>query len=190
MSVQRNEARLSSYQRSLLAFFDSYFFRKKTMTTILKTNAMLFATLRRALSVAVVVSGALTATGCAAATGPAFQAVADAPAGKGQVYLYSKSFFGGGSYEVTLDKQPVGVLSSASFMVFTLTPGSHAFTVMPRPIGKNYEQTVNIVENQTQFFEMELPPLLLRNALNLGYNITTRSADEAKVDLKDLKAVK
>ena len=47
------------------------------MTTIFKVNAMLFATLRRALSVAVVVTGALAATGCATATGPAFQAVAE-----------------------------------------------------------------------------------------------------------------
>lgn len=160
------------------------------MTTLLKTNTPFFATLRRALLVVATVSSALVATGCATASGPAFQAVADAPAGKGQVYLYSKSFFGGGSYEVTLDKQPAGVLASASFMVFTLTPGAHVFTVMPRPIGKSYEQAVTIVENQTQFFEMELPPLLMRNVLNLGYNITARTADEAKVDLKELKAVK
>jgi len=162
------------------------------MTTILNTSTTFFATLRRALLIAAVVSGALAATGCATATGQAFKAVADAPAGKGQVYLYRKSALaaGGSSFTVTVNKKEVGELFNGSFMQLTLTPGAHVFTVKPGATGKVYEQAVTIVENQTQFFEFELPPVMVANLFMLGSNITTRTAEQAKVDLKELKAVK
>lgn len=75
-------------------------------------------------------------------------------------------------------------------MQFALTPGTHVFTIKPGTISNTYEQTVNVVENQTQFFEFELPSLLLSNAFHLGSNITRRTAAEANTDLVGLQAVK
>lgn len=162
------------------------------MTTLSINGASILVTLRRVLLATVVVATAIAATGCATATGPAFQGVADAPAGKGQVYLYRKSAVAasGVSFTVTVDKQQVGELFNGSFMQFALTPGAHVFTVKPGATGKVYEQAITIVENQTQYFEFELPPFVLANLLMLGSNITTRTAEQANVDMKDLKAVK
>lgn len=170
--------------------FNFPFYKKQTMTISLNSLVTFLASLRRALLATAVVAGAIATTGCATPTGPVFQTVAAAPAGQGQVYLYSKYFFGGGGFDVTLNKQPVGKLASNSFMQFALPTGTHVFTVQPGPIAKTYEQTINVVEGQALFFQFELPPIFLTNAFQLGSNITPRTAEQALVDLKELKAVR
>lgn len=63
-------------------------FFEQIMNEITHTASTVFATCRCVLWVAAVTLVALAATGCAAPTGPEFQAVETPPVGKGQIYIY------------------------------------------------------------------------------------------------------
>ena len=141
--------------------------------------------------VAVATTAALT-SGCATPTGAAFTKAEAAPEGQAQVYLYRKSAFqaGGQNSSVQLNNQDMGELFNGSWMRFTLPPGEHVLGVKPSPISKTYETRLQLVNQQTQYVEFAVPPLMLGNMFMLGSDIAPRTAEQGVADMQGLKGVK
>ncbi len=134
----------------------------------------------------------LLTSGCATPTGAAFTTEATVPAGQAQVDLYRKSAFGAGgqSFSVQLNNQAMGELFNGSWMRFTLPPGEHVLAVKPSAISKTYEIKLQLVNQQTQYVEFAVPPLLLANAFSLGSDIAARTLEQGIADMQGLKGVK
>lgn len=152
----------------------------------------LSALLLKAMGAAVAATALILTSGCATPTGVAFSAASAPPDGQAHVYLYRKSamYAFDQSFSVTLNKQAMGELSNASYMLLTMAPGDHVLGVNPSFLSKTYELKLTLADKQTQYVEFELPPFILGNAFLLGSSITPRTADQAVAEMQGLKGVK
>ena len=152
----------------------------------------LVQSLSKAILLAGVATAAVLTSGCATPTGAAFTKAEAAPAGQAQVYLYRKSAFqaGGQNSSVQLNNQDMGELFNGSWMRFTLPPGEHVLAVKPSSISKTYETRLQLVNQQTQYVEFAVPPLMLGNMFMLGSDITPRKPEQGVADMQGLKGVR
>ncbi len=143
-------------------------------------------------AIAAAATATLLTSGCATPTGAAFTKPEAPPEDQAQVYLYRKSAFQGGGQNasVQLNNQAMGELFNGSWMRFTLPPGEHVLGVKPSAISKTYEIKLQLVNQQTQYVEFAVPPLLLANAFSLGSDVAARTLEQGIADMQGLKGVK
>ncbi|MGH8857417.1 MAG: DUF2846 domain-containing protein [Polaromonas sp.] len=137
---------------------------------------------------AAILTGSVLA-GCATAPGPQFSTLEAAPSDKAQLYLYRKSalYAVGATYPVyTANREKLGELYNASYLVLPLSPGKHKLTVEEGGFASPKSFEVVAEPGKTMFVEYDSSKGLL-----LGWGLLSGSAaktrEQALADLKDLK---
>jgi hypothetical protein len=126
--------------------------------------------------------------GCATAPGAAFSALEPVLQGKGNLYLYRKSglYAAGAQYAVKDGgNKEVGKLYNASYLLFSLPPGKHRFSVEEGGFASPKPFDVDVKEGQNHFVEYDSSMGLLLGWGLLSDN-TARTQAQAMADLKGL----
>lgn len=127
--------------------------------------------------------------GCATAPGALFAALEPVPAGKANLYIYRKAalYAMGAKYPVTAaDRTVVGELFNASYLLVSLNPGKHTFTVAEGGWASPKSFEVNVQAGANYFVEYDSSMgFLLGAGLLSGSAVKTET--QALADLQELK---
>lgn len=144
---------------------------------------------RLVLTLTFAAAAAAALQGCATATGAPFATLEAVPAGQANLYLYRQPalYASGQPFKVrAADGKLVGELFNGSYMLLSLAPGKHSFTVDEGGFAGPKKFEVNAKAGGNYFVEYDASKGLL-----LGWGLLSdsaaRSEAQALADLKGLK---
>lgn len=127
--------------------------------------------------------------GCATAPGAMFAALEPIPAGKANLYIYRKAalYAIAAKYPVTAaDRTVVGELFNASYLLVSLSPGKHTFTVSEGGLASPKSFEVHVRAGANHFVEYDSSMGLLLG-MGLLSGSTAKTETQALADLQELK---